>query len=699
MKIKLYTTTLLIMVVISMVNAQNNYYYYYQGQKVYMNLDKTTINISVFNQFQKSSLNNLQLKEYDLENDNSQNTSSNLKYAKIEFQFTPSDNQYFEKLNSIKNKPNVRTVYPSFVSSNGSKVGLSDYLYVKLKNPSDYSLLQQKANQYNIDIIEQNQFMPLWYTLRCNENTLQSSLELANILFETSLFASSIPDLLVDDLLLCANDTNFGDLWGLNNSSNPNVDINACAAWIITEGNGINVAILDQGIELTHNDLQNNISQNSYDTESNSSPSQIFGNHGTHVAGTVSAIKDNNLQVVGVAPQSTLMSISNSLSGTPNSRIRRADGINWAWQNGADVINNSWGSGVQYDVIDDAIESALNNGRNGLGTIVIFASGNDFGGVGYPANSNSNILAVGAIASNGNRSNFSNFGNELDIVAPGSAILSTINNNGTDTFNGTSMAAPHVAGVAALILSVNPNLTVQEVNTIIESSAQKIGGYSYLNNSNRPNGTWNDEMGYGLVDAYAAVQMAQQFTNSELEDIDIVCYNNSKTIQLSDNQNNPVSWQVSSNLTLLSSDNSSITVSARFPNSTGNGWVKATLNNGITLQEDFWVGLPSSNNLIIISSGSFNISTQRWYQLTAHHTNFSYFEHGSLEYEWLIPYAQLRLTPPKNKVVSVFPSQTGTYPYKLRSKNECGCSAYITNLFQISNQPGDDDLFISPAGF
>lgn len=508
MKTKIYIWAFLLFFSLSLM-AQNNHYYYYKGQKKYLTLDKSSADINVKNTLNKSSLrNSYKLRDFTLENDNSLNKPSTYKYAKITFQNKLTDVEYFEKLKLIKSRSDVRTVSPNFKESNGKKIGMSDYLYVKLKKIGDYQTLVSIASQKKVSIIEQNRFMPLWYTLRCTEKTIENTLEVANSFFETGLFASAIPDLLVDDLILCANDTNFGDLWGLNNSSNPNIDINACNAWTITEGNGVNVAVLDQGIELTHNDLQSNISQNSYDTESNSSPSQIFGNHGTHVAGTVAAIKDNNLQVVGIAPQSTLISISNSLAATPNSRIRRADGINWAWQNGAHIINNSWGSAVQYDVIDDAIENALNNGRNGLGTIVVFASGNNFGGVGYPANSNSNILAVGSITSAGNRSNFSNFGNELDVVAPGSAILLTINNNGTDTFDGTSMVAPHVAGIAALILSVNPNLTVQEVNAIIESTAQKVGGYSYSSKSNRPNGTWNNKMGYGLVDAYAAVQMA-----------------------------------------------------------------------------------------------------------------------------------------------------------------------------------------------
>lgn len=521
MKNKIYIF-ILVFFIFQLGYTQTNYYYYYKGEKVFMNLDKTTINISVFNQFQKSSLNNLQLKEYNLENDNSQNTSSSLKYAKVEFQSVPSDIQYFQKLNTIKNTSNVRTVYPSFIGLDGTKIGLSDYLYVKLKTPNDYSILQQKANQFNLSIIEQNQFMPLWYTLRCTENTLQSSLEVANTLFETGLFTSSIPDLLVDDLILCTNDTNFGSLWGLNNSSNQNIDINACDVWGITEGNGVNVAVLDTGIELTHNDLINNLSNLSYDSESNTSPSIItysnsWAYHGTHCAGTIAAEKDNNLQVVGVAPQSTLMSISNTLSGSPNSRIKRADGINWAWQNGADIISNSWGSGVQYQVIDDAIDNALLNGRNGKGTIVVFATGNNNGSVGYPANSNPNILSVGAITSSGSRSSFSNYGSQLDVIAPGSNILSTTLSNSIISKDGTSMATPHVAGVAALVLSVNPCLTEQQVRDIIEQTAQKVGGYSYTTTTGRPNGTWNNEMGYGLVDAYAAVQMAQSMGSTTLD--------------------------------------------------------------------------------------------------------------------------------------------------------------------------------------
>ena len=191
------------------------------------------------------------------------------------------------------------------------------------------------------------------------------------------------------------------------------------------------------------------------------------------------------------------------------------------WQNGADVISNSWSATTLFSsVISSALQNALNQGRNGLGTVVVFAAGNDNNGaVSFPGNSDPRILVVGALSPCGERKNpascdgetwwGSNFGTGLDVMAPG-VLIPTITLNGaySPTFNGTSSATPHVAGVAALILAANPDLTVLEVNDIIESTARKVGGYAYQTNSTRPNGTWNNEMGYGLLDAEAAVKAA-----------------------------------------------------------------------------------------------------------------------------------------------------------------------------------------------
>ena len=187
------------------------------------------------------------------------------------------------------------------------------------------------------------------------------------------------------------------------------------------------------------------------------------------------------------------------------------------------------------NALNVAIDSAVVYGRNNKGCILVAASGNDnLATVNYPASLN-NVIAVGAISQCGTRKRKSsdparvscdgetdwgsNYGTALDVVAPGVKIYTTDlqgdagNNNASGTagdyyasFNGTSSACPHVAGVAALVLSVNPNLTGQQVRNVIESTAQKVGGYSYVTTSGRPNGTWINQMGYGLVNAYAAVQ-------------------------------------------------------------------------------------------------------------------------------------------------------------------------------------------------
>lgn len=218
---------------------------------------------------------------------------------------------------------------PNFITESGQKVGISDYFYVKLKSSKDFDILMRKARERNVIIVEQNKFMPLWYTLRVTKATLKNTLETANEFYEMKVFSSSQPDFLSDDRL-CSNDPMFQNMWGSQNKSNPSIDIGICQAWNITQGENIKVAVLDNGIFKEHIDLKANLSPLNYDTETNSSPSQLLGDHGTHCEGTIAAAKDNGVQVVGVSPSAKLIDISNSLIGKPNSRIKRADGINWA---------------------------------------------------------------------------------------------------------------------------------------------------------------------------------------------------------------------------------------------------------------------------------------------------------------------------------------------------------------------------------
>lgn len=366
--------------------------------------------------------------------------------------------------------------------------------------------------------------MPLWYKLGLKPNTIGTSIDLANEFFESGLFVDVDPAFIFDFDQNCTSDPNFFNLWGLNPLFE--FDINVCDAWTISEGTGIKVGVLDNGVYKQHNDLNDNISDLSYDTQTGSSPSVFtdFKNHGTHVAGIIAAEKNNSLQVVGVSPQSKIISISNTLEASANISEELADGINWGWKNGADIISNSWGDygGLYYNLIhsallENAILDALNNGRNGLGTLLVFASGNSAPDIDYPANFHKDILCVGAININGARRSTSGYGSKLDIVAPGDNILSTISYQSIQYRSGTSMAAPHASGVAALTLSINPCLSNTQVNDLIEQTAKKNPNYTFDNISQRPNGTWNNELGYGLVDAYAAVQLAQEVYSPGLD--------------------------------------------------------------------------------------------------------------------------------------------------------------------------------------
>jgi subtilisin family serine protease len=333
----------------------------------------------------------------------------------------------------------------------------------------------------------------------------------------------------------------YPDQWGFKNtgqhSGEAGCDINVEPAWEITKGSSnIKVAIIDEGVDLTHPDLYANLLPGYDATDAGCGGSGggpcVDDAHGTCCAGIVAAI-DNTIGVVGVASSCKIIPVriaySDSWGYWVTTDAEIADGLHYAWNNaGADILSNSWGGGSPSAAINTEIQDALAYGRNGKGCVIVFASGNYDTNISYPANSNSNIIAVGAISPCCERKSptscdgeswwGSNYGTQLDVVAPG-VFVPTTDIHGSEgyssgdyilNFNGTSSACPHVAGVAALMLSTNPSLTQVQVQQIIESTAQKVRPdlYTYSTTSDHPSGTWNNEMGYGLVDAYAAVQAA-----------------------------------------------------------------------------------------------------------------------------------------------------------------------------------------------
>ena len=327
----------------------------------------------------------------------------------------------------------------------------------------------------------------------------------------------------------------YSSQWGLNNTGQfggiQGIDINAEPAWQIAEGENVTVAVIDVGVESTHEDLAANMLPGvdlvGFSGGNNYPPDY----HGTACAGVIAAA-DNNLGVKGVAYKSKILSIRVATSDTtvyPVANDVLATAINIAGNN-CDVINCSWecdpGDNINgRPYINRAISYAVNQGRGGKGCVLVFASGNaNSPYISYPANNNM-VIAVGAINRCGQRKSYttypcdsvstwgSNYGEQLSVVAPGNKIL-TCDVNGTYSyFDGTSFAAPHVAGVAALMLSANPYLTSQQVRNIIEQTANKVRSdiYTYTDTIGHPNGKWTKPMGYGLVDAYEAVKAALDY--------------------------------------------------------------------------------------------------------------------------------------------------------------------------------------------
>lgn len=568
---KLYISFVVFLLAITM-NAQSagssEYYYYYKNQKVYLTVDKSKVNIITSANFQKNSISNLGFQDFNLETISDSPTK---KLGKLESASTLTDAQFLQKVNTLKQKPNIKNVGLYFKTADNGSIGTSNIFYVKLNNVSDYTVLQQVAAQKGVQIVRQIPNMPQWYIISVDNVSLGTGLEMSNEFYETGLFADIDPAFMFDfyseyateveggqaestppppppsSSEPCATDPLFVLNWQLNNTLfNNDIDVRACGAWDVSRGDGIKIALIDTGVQKDHPDLADNIYIDSYDCQTQTSPSVIWSGHGTEVAGMAAAVRNNDYPIVGVAPESKLMVVSNKLQSVPGIAAELADGISWAWQNGADVINCSWGvvvgnygdPGAQNlvsAVLEEAIINAMTLGRDGKGSVVVFAAGNTRR-ITYPAKFHPDILTVGAIRYTGIQAYMegayitypndpqtyyyfqSAYGEELDVVAPGQDLRTTqYNYTNTTGMNyvasvSTSLAAPHVSGLAALLLATNPCLTRQQVCDIIEQTAQKnrTDLYTYENNPNRPHGTWNDRMGYGLIDANAAVQIAEQ---------------------------------------------------------------------------------------------------------------------------------------------------------------------------------------------
>lgn len=501
---KKYIFIISLLVICSIEAFAQTTYYYYKGNRIPLTIDNSKVCLSIPKN--KRYVSTKILKELQI--------SDTIRDAEFDISIIrQSDLRRLSVTKSLEKESKNFLLSPIYRTNDGREVYLTPYLYVKLKRGQDIDVLASYAKDYNLRIVKSNPFLPLWYILSISPETGKNALDISNELWESGNFAAAAPSLPSRNIAFCSNDPLFNKQWGLYNNTYSGIDISACNAWDISTGKNVKIAIIDSGIFKDHDDLRGNIlNELSYNTETGESPCfDVWLDHGTHCAGIAAAKRNNDRAIAGVAPDAKLISIYNS-SITPMGAISAnienelATGIGWAYEVGADVISCSWGNISQNSLLEDAIHNAFTLGRNGKGCVVVFATGNGAPGatgIAYPANCNDTILAVGSIKRNGMRATSSQYGPGLDLVAPGDSIVSTTQTHGTGVMYGTSMACPHVAGVAALILQRNPELTVTQVNSIICRNAKKLSNVNF--NITKPDGTWNNEYGYGLVDAYSSL--------------------------------------------------------------------------------------------------------------------------------------------------------------------------------------------------
>lgn len=410
---------------------------------------------------------------------------------------------------------------PYYRTAEGHEVGLTNYFLVKLKAASDLAELKQFAAEHNAMVLYGDE-ADLWYTLTCTSASEMNALELANKAYESGRFAATDIEF-VDDIQFTSapsyNDINYSIQWNITGEYGINLD----ATHSITTGSdNITVAVIDNGFILNHPDMPIDAAL-SWDANSQTSPARQYyynnasaNNHGIGVAGIIGAAPNNDKGIAGIAPGVKLMAISariemrDSTDLTALNALKEA--IYYAEEHNADVINNSWSTRIKHQLLDDAIESSLLYGRNGNGCVVVFASGNDSTNVSrMPYRDNTDVICVGGSTIDGYRWSGSNYSEHIDIVAPGSYIPTLGEDPEYRNPSGTSFSAPHVSAIAGLMLSVNPQLTNSQVSEILARTAVKLPDYDF--SSRKEYGTWNVEVGYGLVDCYSAVCMAQNYFN------------------------------------------------------------------------------------------------------------------------------------------------------------------------------------------
>lgn len=537
----------------------------------------------------------------------------------------------------------------------------------------------------------------------------------ANKIYESGMVEYCHPNFITPTEKHQINDPKYTEQYYLNNTGQfggtSGIDINAPEAWGITTGLCmIRVAVIDDGVE-NHEDLNGRVLQgftpqtsaqnpNTNGAPNANSPSGSPFGHGECCAGIIAA-SHNSIGIRGITPNVNIIPINifndwfwdtRYVNGVPYQFVNyredaqdHAAAIDFAWDNAAaDVISNSWGytdPNATSDAVIAAIGRARTQGRlrNGtrLGCVVVFSSGNDVSPynnltVRFPGNVDG-VITVGAIDKNGNIHDYSCRGASMDLVAPSggsSGDVRTIDREGNngfvsgnyyDSFNGTSAACPQVSGVAALMLSVRPDLTEAQVRTTLQQTATDMGSSGFDNT-----------YGHGRLNAFAAIQAVYPYLSGP----SLVCSSGQFTV------NNvggaTVSWTCSGSVTFDHQTGSPKTFTA---NGTGTGTIQAILISGcgnITLPtKTVWVGTPVVTSI----TGPSTVSINQPASFTAQLSLDSYPD----SYYWTTSPSSGVTIYPDGRYASMSFANSGTYQVIARAHNGCGWSDYVITYVDVTD--------------
>lgn len=436
-------------------------------------------------------------------------------------------------LNNLKREPEVELVGTVVLTEPaGAPLVMTDELVVRFKKDVSEEKRQELYKKYEVEVVSISSKRSGRVLLRVKTGSGKNAIEVSNAIYETGFVEFSHPNFFVKterrtlpNQPFIPNDTLFNQQWHLNNTGQGggtvDADVDASEAWDYTRGNrGVVIAVLDDGIQWNHPDLQNNVVAGGRDFTANphdNDPSPGAGdNHGTAVAGVAAAQGNNSLGVSGSCPNCGLLPIR-MLGG---SIADHANAFDHAVAQGASVITNSWGYDINSPNTDDvvnAINDAANNGRGGLGAVILFAMTNtNTDNCVQPTPDISSLDSVIAVSRSTNQDLLGGggFGRCMDLISPtrgGTLGTTTTDRTGADGYNvngdyhnnfgGTSAATPLVAGIAGLLLDINPNLTHVQVQRILEETAEKIDATAANYDANG----FSNTHGYGRVNAHRAV--------------------------------------------------------------------------------------------------------------------------------------------------------------------------------------------------